>query len=139
MGALELWTDGMCWPNPGPTGAWGAILVAFDDDGIEVAKRELSGRVEGACTNQRMEILAVIEGLRRIDRPSEVTIFSDSQYVVKTMTCGWKRKKNIDLWDALDRVAEPHSVRYRWVKGHAGVVLNERADVLAEIASWGDE
>ena len=78
-----------------------------------------------------MEILAAIEGLRQIARPSEVTVFSDSRYVVNTMSCGWKRKKNHDLWERLDQAAAPHSMRWRWVPGHAGVELNERADLLA--------
>jgi ribonuclease HI len=133
MMRVELWTDGSCWPNPGPSGSWAAILRVIEDDGT-VFEREASGRVEAHCTNQRMEILAAAEGLRLVNRPSEVTIFSDSQYVVKTMTYGWKRRRNLDLWERLDQAATPHSTRWQWVPGHSGIELNERADLLADEA-----
>ena len=133
---VELFTDGACSGNPGP-GGWGAILRWRDTE------RELFGG-EPATTNNRMELLAVIEGLRALKKPCRVDVYTDSQYVQKGMTQwleGWKAKNfkvkgggfrpNHDLWRALDALAATHDVAWHWVRGHAGHVENERADALA--------
>ena len=120
---IEIYTDGACLGNPGP-GGWAAILI---DSGVE---RALRGR-EKHTTNNRMEMMAVIRGLESVDRSADVTVLSDSQYVVNTMTKGWKRKANLDLWDALDSEAGKRNVAWQWVKAHVGNPLNEKADALA--------
>ena len=133
---VELFTDGACSGNPGP-GGWGAILRWRDTE------RELFGG-EPATTNNRMELLAVIEGLRALKKPCRVAVYTDSQYGQKGMTQwleGWKAKNfkvkgggfrpNHDLWRALDALAATHDVAWHWVRGHAGHVENERADALA--------
>ena len=133
---VELFTDGACSGNPGP-GGWGVILRWRDTE------RELFGG-EPSTTNNRMELLAVIEGLRALKKPCRVDVYTDSQYVQKGMTQwleGWKAKDfrvkgggyrpNHDLWRALDALAVTHDVGWHWVKGHAGHAENERADALA--------
>ena len=134
--SVEIYTDGACSGNPGP-GGWGAILRI---GGVE---KELFGG-EAATTNNRMEMMAVIEALRALNRPVTARVFTDSQYVQKGMTewiHGWKRRgwktadkrpvKNMDLWRALDSEAVRHKIEWCWVRGHAGHVENERADALA--------
>ena len=133
---ITIWTDGACSGNPGP-GGWGAILR------LNGADRELSGG-EAATTNNRMELTAAIAALRTLDEPSDVDIHTDSQYVRGGITgwlAGWKRNgwrtadkkpvKNIELWQQLDSAAARHTIRWHWVKGHAGHPENERADALA--------
>ena len=133
---VEMWTDGACKGNPGP-GGWGALLRAGTHE------RELCGG-EIVTTNNRMELTAVIEGLRALNRPCRVTLHIDSQYVMNGVTrwmAGWKRNgwrtgakqpvKNQDLWQELDTEVARHDVTWRWVKGHAGDPGNERADALA--------
>ena len=120
---IEIYTDGSCLSNPGP-GGWAAIVL---QDG---SKRELHGG-EKDTTNNRMEILAVIKGLEALPESSEVTIFSDSQYVVSTMTRNWKRNANKDLWDRLDAETGKRKVKWQWVRAHVGNPLNEEADRLA--------
>ena len=120
---INIYTDGSCLVNPGP-GGWAAII---EEDG---SKRSLAGR-EDATTNNRMEILAIIKGLEATPDHSEVFIFSDSQYVINTMTRNWKRKANQDLWARLDSVVKRHRVHWEWVRGHAGHLGNEEADALA--------
>ncbi len=136
-GEVELWTDGACSGNPGP-GGWGAILRYGERE------KELSGG-EPDTTNNRMELRAVIEGLRALTRPSRVVIKTDSAYIERAFTDGWlerwkrngwrtaakKPVANQDLWLELDAAATPHTVRFERVAGHAGVELNERADRLA--------
>jgi len=101
----------------------------------EIEKRS-SGRADPdrkETTNQRAEIWAAIEALRRVNRPCYVTVYSDSQYLINTMTRGWKRKKNVDLWDELDQqVAKHQVVVFKWVRGHNGSPRNEAAHLLAE-------
>ena len=94
---IEIYTDGACIGNPGP-GGWAAIVV---QDGRKAAH---SGRPRGRTTNQRMEVQAAIEGLSRTDPGARITVFSDSQYLVNTMSKGWKRNANKDLWAKLDRL-----------------------------------
>jgi ribonuclease HI len=133
-----IYTDGACKGNPGP-GGWGVLLLSGSTE------KELFGG-ERETTNNRMELMAVIEALRALKRPCAVTLNVDSQYVLKGMTewlPGWKAKgwktaakqpvKNVDLWQALDELVNRsgHAIEWRWVRGHNGDVGNERADVLA--------
>jgi cyclic pyranopterin phosphate synthase len=120
---ISIYTDGSCQGNPGP-GGWAAII---NENG---AKRSLSGH-EDNTTNNRMEILAVIKGLEAVSQSSDVTVYSDSQYVVNTMTRGWKRNANQDLWVLLDTVAGERRVQWKWVRGHVGNLGNEEANALA--------
>jgi ribonuclease HI len=133
---IEAWTDGACSGNPGP-GGWGAILTYGHH------RKELSGG-EGYTTNNRMELMAAIMVLETLNRPSTLIIHTDSQYVKGGITGwihGWKRNgwktadkkpvKNEDLWQRLDGALARHNVEWRWVKGHAGNPMNERADELA--------
>jgi ribonuclease HI len=124
-----IFTDGACSGNPGP-GGYAAIIVEFDADRVAVREQIVTGG-ESNTTNNRMEIRAAIEGLKAVSQPGTVTVVSDSQYVIYTMTKGWKRSKNPDLWAALDAAAEPHKVRWEYVRGHAGHEYNERCDQLA--------
>ena len=116
-------TDGACKGNPGP-GGWGAVI---EQNGGQV---KLSGS-EPQTTNNRMEMTAVIKGLEAVDASANVLISSDSTYVINTMTKGWKRKANQDLWDQLDRLVGSRNVSWRWVRGHNGDRGNELADALA--------
>ena len=120
---IQIFTDGACIGNPGP-GGWAAIIV---EGGSE---RALHVREEHT-TNNRMEITAVIKGLDAVPDSSEVTVVSDSTYVVNTMTRDWKRNANTDLWDKLDAEVDKRRVKWRWVRGHAGHPMNEKADALA--------
>lgn len=133
---VEIFTDGACKGNPGP-GGWGALLRFGTEE------KELFGG-EPQTTNNRMELLAVIEALTALKRPCEIILHTDSQYVQKGITewiHGWKARawktadkkpvKNADLWRRLDAVAAQHDIDWRWVKGHAGHPGNERADALA--------
>ncbi len=121
---IQLYTDGAASGNPGP-GGWGAVLKCG------ALRKELSGGF-ALTTNNRMELLAVIEGLRAIKwQDANVEIWSDSKYVVNTLTQGWKRKKNIDLWDRYDAAAAGFNITFHWLKGHAGHPENERCDALA--------
>ena len=126
---LRIYTDGACLGNPGP-GGWGAVILDADQ------KRVLHGN-EPQTTNNRMEIYAVIRGLQDVPKNLPVTIYSDSTYVINTMTKGWKRNKNNDLWDILDSEVNERMVSWKWVKGHAGDPLNEEADRLAHGEATG--
>ena len=122
---IEIYTDGSCDPNPG-VGGWAAIV-------LEGGSRQNLHGGEERTTNNRMEMLAVIKGLESVPEAADIRVFSDSQYVVNTMTRGWKRKANHDLWARLDTEAGKRKVEWRWVKGHAGDPLNEEADALARM------
>lgn len=134
-------TDGACSGNPGP-GGWGVLLEA-KRDGAVLKTRELKGG-EAQTTNNRMELLAAIMALETLERPSSITIVTDSAYVKNGVTSwihGWKRNgwktaskkpvKNVDLWERLDAAQSRHDVHWKWIKGHAGHDENERADELA--------
>jgi ribonuclease HI len=126
--AWVAYADGSCLGNPGP-GGWGVVLI--DPDGVTT---ELSG-TDSPTTNNRMEITAAIEALRRIPAGALVILHSDSQYLVKTMNLGWKRRENLDLWARLDEEAIKRRVQWEWVRGHSGDPLNQRADELARSAA----
>ena len=120
---ISIYTDGACLGNPGP-GGWAAVI----DDGEDT--KQISGHEEDT-TNNRMEILAAIRGLEATSVQANVTIYSDSQYLVNTMTRGWERKANKDLWAMLDTAVESRQVKWEWVRGHSGNPGNEEADRLA--------
>lgn len=139
MKHVEIFTDGACSGNPGP-GGWGAILRMGEHEKL------LSGS-EARSTNNRMELMAVIQALEALKQPCRVTITTDSQYVMKGMTewlPGWKRKnwrtaarkpvKNAELWQRLDAAQRTHKIEWQWVRGHSGHPENERADQLAVAA-----
>ncbi len=134
-----IYTDGACRGNPGP-GAWGALLRYGDH------LKELSG-AEPATTNNRMELMGAIAALEALKRPSEVALYTDSQYVKKGITewikdwikRGWltaarQPVKNADLWQRLQQATQDHKISWHWVKGHAGDPGNERVDALANAA-----
>ena len=120
---IVIHTDGACKGNPGQ-GGWGAVI---EQSGNQI---RLSGG-EPQTTNNRMEMTAVIKGLEAVESSSKVLISSDSTYVINTMTKGWKRKANHDLWDQLDSLVRGRDVSWRWVRGHNGDRGNELADALA--------
>jgi len=133
---IEAFTDGACRGNPGP-GGWG-VLLRFN--GHE--KRLFGGEIE--TTNNRMELMAVIQALESLNRDCKVKVTSDSQYVLKGINewmVNWKKRgwktaakkpvKNVDLWQRLDKARESHDIEWAWVKGHSGHVENEIADELA--------
>ena len=107
-----------------------AAVIFQEDEMIE----ELSGG-EAMTTSNRMEITAAMVGLRAARQPSVITLYSDSQYVLKTLTQGWKRMENLDLWALLDAAAMPHRIIWRWLRGHHGNPGNDRADQLAKQAA----
>lgn len=135
---VEIWSDGACKGNPG-VGGWGALLK------YGAHTKEIFGG-EVNTTNNRMELLAVIEALKMLKRPCVVVVHTDSQYVQKGMNEwieNWKRRnwrtankkpvKNADLWQELDALAQQHQLSWQWVRGHAGDPGNERADDLANL------
>jgi len=154
MKQIVLITDGACIGNPGP-GGWACILRYVDRFAVTQGKdrvRELSGAA-AATTNNRMELQAVIEGLKALNEPCAVVIRTDSKYVQDGMTKwihnwkrnGWVRKengkpgtapiKNRELWEELDRLHQRHEIRWQWVKGHAADEDNNRCDALANQAA----
>tara|TARA_R110001592_G_scaffold20926_2_gene84545 strand:- start:8281 stop:8715 length:435 start_codon:yes stop_codon:yes gene_type:complete len=133
---VEIYTDGACSGNPGP-GGWG-VLMRYNGH-----EKEMCGG-EGDTTNNRMEMMAVIEALGALKKPSQVKLYTDSKYVMQGVTDwleGWKAKnwktaskkpvKNKDLWERIDVLVQKHTVAFFWVKGHDGHPENERADELA--------
>ncbi len=133
---IEIYTDGACSGNPGP-GGWGAVLLCGEH------KKEIFGG-EGATTNNRMEMKAVIEALKLVKKTEKIFLYVDSQYVKDGMTkwiFSWKKNgwrnanrqpiKNIDLWQELDVEVARHQIEWIWVKGHSGDRFNEVADELA--------
>ena len=133
---VVIYTDGACSGNPGP-GGWGAILVWGEH------QKELQGG-ETETTNNRMELLAAISALESLKRPMAIELWTDSAYVkdgISSWIHGWKKRdwktadkkpvKNEDLWKRLDAARERHTIDWRWIKGHAGHAMNERADELA--------
>jgi ribonuclease HI len=141
---VEIWTDGGCKPNPGP-GGWSAILR------YGTVEKELSG-FDAATTNNRMELTAACAALESLKRPCKVILHTDSEYVrngISRWINGWVRNNwrnaakdpvaNMALWQRLLAAAKPHQVEWRWVRGHAGDVMNERADKLATAARLAGE
>jgi ribonuclease HI len=139
---VDIFTDGACRGNPGP-GGWG-VLLRFG-----AVEKELSGG-EPATTNNRMEMMAAIQALESLTKPSHVKLYTDSQYVQKGITewmAGWEKRgwvtadkkpvKNADLWKRLKAAAAPHQVKFIWVRGHNGHPDNERVDRLAVAAIDG--
>ena len=138
---INIYTDGACKGNPGP-GGYGTVLLC------ENQRKELSGGFR-KTTNNRMELMACLEGLRALTRPSTVTLTSDSKYVVNAMARGWAKRwrskgwkisgskpaKNPDLWSELLELCDKHTVTFKWVQGHSGHPENERCDALAVAAS----
>ena len=134
-----LYTDGACSGNPGP-GGWGALLTMGQHE------KELCG-AEAQTTNNRMEMMAAIQGLRALKNPCQVDLYTDSQYLrdgITSWIVGWKKNgwktaakkpvKNEDLWRLLDDLVQIHDIRWHWVKGHNGHPENERVDLLARSA-----
>ncbi len=137
--AIEIFTDGACRGNPGP-GGWGAILRSGSHE------KTISG-AEKHTTNNRMELTAVISALSLIKKPSKINITTDSNYVkdgISKWIHGWKKNgwktadkkpvKNADLWGELDKLVQPHDIKWHWVRGHTGHPENEHADQLANEA-----
>ena len=139
---IELYTDGACSGNPGP-GGWAFVVV---EQGIAIYN---TGGSEKHTTNNRMELLGVIRALQALNKPCQVTIYSDSKYVVDAFNQHWvdnwlkknwvksdkKPVKNVDLWKTLLEAKAPHQVQFVWVKGHDGHPENERCDQLATSAA----
>ena len=139
LAAVEMFTDGACKGNPGP-GGWGVVIRAG------AREKELSGG-EPLTTNNRMELIAAIEGLNALKRPCRVQLWTDSVYVRDGITKwlpSWKKRawrtadkkpvKNVDLWQRLEAALGEHKIEWHWVRGHAGHVENERVDLLARQA-----
>jgi ribonuclease HI len=133
---VEIWTDGGCKPNPGP-GGWAALLKFRD------TVKELAGG-EAETTNNRMELTAAAAALEALKRPCIIKLHTDSEYLKNGITrwhTGWVRKnwrtaagdpvKNMDLWRRILDAAKPHTIEWRWVRGHSGDPMNDRVDVLA--------
>lgn len=143
MKKVIIYTDGSCLGNPGP-GGWGAILTLTGT----THRRELSGGYR-LTTNNRMEIMASIEGLKALKEPCEVEIVTDSQYLCNAISKGWmvswrarnwikkngKPVPNVDLWQALIALLKIHKVTFNWIRGHAGHEENELCDALAKTAA----
>ena len=141
---VTIYTDGACSGNPGP-GGYGTVIQSGQN------RKELSGGFS-RTTNNRMELMAVIEGLEVLTEPCAVTLYSDSRYIVDAVNKGWaerwkangwrrNRKEkalNPDLWGRLLELLDYHDVQIRWVRGHSGNLGNERADKLAVAASRGE-
>ncbi|MEY8516151.1 ribonuclease HI [Lachnospiraceae bacterium 29-84] len=148
---VKIYTDGAARGNPDGPGGYGAVLAYMDPKG-RIYKKEISAGYK-KTTNNRMELMAAIRGLQELNRPCRVELYSDSKYLVDAFNQGWisgwlekgwkkadgKPVKNIDLWQELLRAVAPHKVRFIWVKGHDGHVMNERCDKLATAAADGED
>ena len=128
LSPIQIYTDGSCLGNPGP-GGWAYIIVQESEQ-----RREGSGHC-AHTTNNRMEMMAAIEALKKLAPSQSVVLHSDSQLLINTMTLGWKRKKNQDLWAELDQLAAVHRITWQWVRGHNGHPENEACDTLAQRAA----
>lgn len=148
---VKIYTDGAARGNPDGPGGYGTIIEYVDTKGVLHTKELSQGYVK--TTNNRMELMAVIAGLEALNRPCQVELYSDSQYVVNAFNQhwldgwikkGWKRGKNepvknVDLWKRLLQAKEQHQVQFIWVKGHDGHLQNERCDILATTAADGED
>lgn len=139
MKHIKIFTDGACRGNPGP-GGWAALLRYGD-------KEKIIRGAEALTTNNRMELLAAIEGIKAVKQQCIIDLYTDSQYVQKGVTewlTGWKKNswkkkdkkpvKNADLWQILDREMQSHHISWHWVKGHNGHIENELVDEQANVA-----
>jgi ribonuclease HI len=146
---INIWTDGACSGNPGK-GGFAAVLLAFDNQGVECSRKILQGS-DGHTTNNIMEMSAVIAGLGALKKSCNVTVFSDSQYVCNGVMNwmysweqrGWKKAdggqvKNLELWQELFELAKTHNITMQHVKAHSGIEMNEYVDYLAVQAKEGD-
>lgn len=124
-----IYTDGGCECNPGGRGGYGAVIINNNTGEFT----DISGGFR-STTNNRMEVMAVIKALEKIKKDTHVQLFSDSQYVIKTMNGMFRKKKNIDLWKKLDKLAVAFEIEWNWVKGHNGNTYNERCDTLCQEA-----
>lgn len=148
MQSVSIHTDGSCWPNPGGPGGWGAVLV------IDGVRSELHGSLPAPQTNNRAEITAAIMALTSLTEPSNIDLYTDSQYLRtgaavwrhawakrgwkrKTKASGWESIPNVDLWHQIVRLCELHRIRWHWVRGHDVCAENIRCDALAENARAG--
>ena len=148
---VNIYTDGSARGNPDGPGGYGTIIEFVDSKGQEHIREYSAGYKK--TTNNRMELMAAIAGLEALTKPCHVTLYSDSQYLVKAFNehwldgwikKGWKRGqnepvKNVDLWKRLLKAMEPHKVEYIWVRGHNGHLQNERCDILATTAADGTD
>ncbi len=151
MTKVTIFTDGAARGNPEGPGGYGAVIRFVDSAGT-IHEKELSAGYR-KTTNNRMELMAAIAALEALNRPCEVSLYSDSQYLVNAFNQkwidswirkGWTRGKNepvknVDLWKRLLKAMEPHAVSFFWVKGHDGHTENERCDQLATTAADGTE
>lgn len=145
-----IYTDGSARGNPNGPGGYGTVICYIDKNGILHERQYSQGYIK--TTNNRMELMAAIAGLEVLIKPCNVTLYSDSQYLVKAFNEGWlnswikkgwkgsnnKPVKNRDLWERLLNAVKPHNVTFVWVKGHAGHEYNERCDMLATSAADSD-
>lgn len=146
---VTIYSDGSARGNPNGPGGFGTILHYRDPKG-ELHEKEISAGYK-KTTNNRMELMGVIAGMEALNRPCDVEVITDSQYIVNAFEKGWlkdwvsrgyRRKSgellNVDLWKRLNEAVKPHNIKFTWVKGHAGHPMNERCDKLAVAAALGD-
>lgn len=148
---VNIYTDGSARGNPEGPGGYGTVIEFIDSKGQEHIREYSAGYKK--TTNNRMELMAAIAGLEALTKPCHVSLYSDSQYLVKAFNehwldgwikKGWRRSqnepvKNVDLWKRLLKAMEPHKVEYIWVRGHSGHPQNERCDALATAAADGTD
>ncbi|HIW21925.1 MAG TPA: ribonuclease HI [Candidatus Dorea intestinavium] len=145
---VKIYSDGSARGNPEGPGGYGVVIKYTNSQGEEFVKELSAGYKK--TTNNRMELMGAISGLEALTKPCQVSLYSDSQYVIKAFNEGWldnwlktdwkkRTVKNIDLWKRLLKAKEPHEVTWNWVKGHAGHPENERCDELATTAADGND